>query len=123
MINIYTYSLSNIQVIDGDTIKANIDLGFKLIFVEKVIRLFGINAPETTKTIKGSINLSQSAGLNSKQFISSVLIPNPKVYFQSVSKFDSFGRALGIIFYLDSNGLLINLNEQLITNKLASNLF
>jgi len=43
----YTYSISKvIKVVDGDTVDALIDLGFKT-FVHKRIRLHGINTPET----------------------------------------------------------------------------
>ena len=47
----YTYKAKLIRIVDGDTIDAEIDLGFDTI-VRKRIRLYGINTPETkTKDI------------------------------------------------------------------------
>ena len=42
----FTYSANLIKIIDGDTIDAEIDLGFST-FVKKRIRFLGIDAPET----------------------------------------------------------------------------
>ena len=48
----YTYKEKLIRIVDGDTIDAEIDLGFDTI-VRKRIRLFGIDTPETkTKDMK-----------------------------------------------------------------------
>lgn len=41
----YQYRLSDINIIDGDTIDATIDLGFSITLRER-IRLYGINTPE-----------------------------------------------------------------------------
>ena len=42
----YTYKIKLDRVVDGDTIDAEIDLGFD-IKVKKRIRFMGINAPES----------------------------------------------------------------------------
>ena len=41
----YTYKAKLIRVIDGDTIVADIDLGFNMILRDQHIRLTGINTP------------------------------------------------------------------------------
>lgn len=41
----YTYRISGVRVIDGDTIECDIDLGFRVTLREK-IRLLGYDAPE-----------------------------------------------------------------------------
>ena len=41
----FEYSAEVIKIIDGDTIKAKVDLGFSVHVVEN-LRLFGLNAPE-----------------------------------------------------------------------------
>lgn len=43
----YQYSAKVIRVVDGDTIDAEVDLGFKM-FYRTRFRLFGINTPERT---------------------------------------------------------------------------
>ena len=42
----YTYKITVDRVVDGDTIDANIDLGFD-VSVKKRIRFMGVNAPES----------------------------------------------------------------------------
>ena len=42
----YNYKISVLKVVDGDTIDAEIDLGFD-IKVKKRIRFLGMNAPES----------------------------------------------------------------------------
>ena len=46
----YTYEATVHRVIDGDTIVANIDLGFGMWRMAQVFRLLGINARERSKT-------------------------------------------------------------------------
>lgn len=47
----YTYKATIIRVIDGDTVKAIVDLGLR-VSIELTVRLVGINAPEI-KTEEG----------------------------------------------------------------------
>lgn len=54
----YEYKVKILEVHDGDTVHAAIDLGFGVTFVQ-VLRLYGINAPE----------LSTPEGLAAKQFL------------------------------------------------------
>ena len=42
----YTYNIEVLRVIDGDTIDANIDLGFD-VKIKKRVRFMGINTPES----------------------------------------------------------------------------
>jgi micrococcal nuclease len=43
---LYQYALQNVSIVDGDTIKADIDLGFGVSLTNKKIRLEHINCPE-----------------------------------------------------------------------------
>jgi micrococcal nuclease len=45
----WVYNARLIRVVDGDTIDANIDLGFD-VSVKKRIRFMGVNAPESRKS-------------------------------------------------------------------------
>lgn len=114
--NLYFYKLLNVCVIDGDTIKADIDLGFGGVLKKRTIRLAGINAPETTKTIKGIPNIKLSEGIKSKEFVNSIFEKADLILFKSLEKEDSFGRCLGIIYFRSKGeNTIINLNELLIT--------
>ena len=113
--NLYFYKLLNVCVVDGDTIKADIDLGFGGVLKKRTIRLAGINAPETTKTIKGIPNIKLSEGIKSKEYLASTLLAlSSIIFFKSLEKQDNFGRCLGIIYFLDEKNILTNLNELLL---------
>lgn len=43
---IYTYRAEIVRVIDGDTIVANVDLGFRTWLHDEHLRLYGIDTPE-----------------------------------------------------------------------------
>ena len=117
---LYTYKLFNVQVIDGDTIKADINVGFDIVLKNRKIRLAGINAPETSKTIKGAPNLKLSEGIKSKEIVASALMAlSTTILFKSLEKEDVFGRCLGIVFFLDKDNNFVNLNDFLFTQGYA----
>ena len=108
----YTYKISPLKVIDGDTIDAEIDLGFD-IKVKKRIRFMGINAPESrTKDLE-----EKARGLAAKDRVKQLLDGCKNITLKShgVGK---FGRCLGEIFLDMVDGsekiTLESLNELLI---------
>jgi len=116
---LYAYQLSNIRVIDGDTIDADIDLGFR-ITVRKRIRLYGIDAPETRlqskiKNLEDRKN-EKSLGLSAKARLSEICSTN-SVYLESISV-GKYGRVVGTIYLLeDSMGVddtFVSINDILI---------
>ena len=122
---LYVYQLSNIRVIDGDTIDADIDLGFR-ITVRKRIRLYGIDAPETRLQSKIK-NLEdrkkeKSLGLSAKARVSEICSTN-SVYLESV-KIGKYGRVVGNIYYLEDDiGIeddFVSINDLLVTEGYAS---
>ena len=113
----YNYKAKLIKVVDGDTIDAEIDLGFD-ISVKKRIRLVGIDTPECrTRDLK-----EKALGLAAKDRVKAILVENPKFTLES-TKIGKFGRVLGNIYItiLDGTESLtqICLNEQLIKEKHA----
>ena len=122
---LYVYQLSNIRVIDGDTIDADIDLGFR-ITVRKRIRLYGIDAPETRlqskiKNLEDRKN-EKSLGLSAKARVSEICSTN-SVYLESV-KIGKYGRVVGNIYYLEDDiGIeddFVSINDLLVTEGYAS---
>lgn len=122
--SLYVYSLSNIRVIDGDTIDADIDLGFR-ITVRKRIRLYGINAPEIRLQSKIK-NLEdrkkeKSLGLSAKARLSEICSKN-RVYLESISV-GKYGRVVGTIYFLEDDlGIeedLVSINDLLIDEGYA----
>jgi len=121
---LYVYQLSNIRVIDGDTIDADIDLGFR-ITVRKRIRLYGIDAPETRlqskiKNLEDRKN-EKSLGLSAKARLSEICSTN-SVYLESVS-IGKYGRVVGRIYYLEDDiGIeedFVSINDLLVTEGYA----
>ena len=110
----YIYRIKSItKVVDGDTIDADIDLGFD-ISLTKRIRLAGIDTPESRTT-----NLKEKAmGLESKEWIKKAL-EGAKDILIKTEKPDStekYGRIIGHLFI---NGQETSLNNQMITSGYA----
>ena len=105
----YTYKIDVLRVIDGDTIDANIDLGFD-VSIKKRIRFMGINTPESRT---GDLE-EKKRGLAAKQRVAELLDTAEEVQLTShgVGK---FGRCLGEIdFCCPDSFTMKNLNKQLI---------
>jgi len=101
----YTYGVKLVRVIDGDTIDAEIDLGFNVIMRQR-IRLYGISAPDAhTKdlTIK-------ERGLEAKQRLTE-LLPREFIVETIVNKRGKVGRIMGILYIKDDDDAYINVND------------
>ena len=105
----YEYKAKLIKIIDGDTIDAEIDLGFK-VSVRKRIRFLGINAPETrTRDLE-----EKQAGLEAKSRLEALFDASKGVFTLKSHGVGKFGRVLGEIF-IDE----VNINNLLIEEGLA----
>lgn len=103
MSQLYYYKLSNIRVVDGDTIDADIDLGFK-VSTRQRIRLNRINAPETRlqskiKNLEDRIH-EKKLGLIAKSHLAKTCKQHD-IYLHSVGS-GKYGRVLGELFFDDS---------------------
>jgi micrococcal nuclease len=110
----YFYSIKVLKVIDGDTIDAEVDLGFH-IKVKKRIRLHGINAPETRLQSKIK-NLEERKAEKSRGLIAKArlreICDNNGVLVESVG-LGKYGRLLGVL-YTEGEGSRININNLLL---------
>ena len=82
----FEYAATVIRVIDGDTIEADLDLGFR-IHLHTYIRLAGLNAPE----------LRMPNGAASRDHLVSLLIAPILVKTRLGHEFEKYGRVLGDI--------------------------
>ena len=88
----YTYKIDVDRVIDGDTIDANIDLGFD-IFTKKRIRFMGINTPESrTRDLE-----EKARGLAAKDRLKAILEGANTIQLKSHG-LGKYGRCLGELF-------------------------
>lgn len=100
----FEYYARIVEVVDGDTVDAEIDLGFSICHKLR-IRLNGINTPETRTKNKEEKVKGLAAKARLKELIEGkiVLVKTDK------SETEKYGRYLGVLF-LEG----VNVNQQLI---------
>ena len=108
----YEYKAKLIRVVDGDTIDAEIDLGFK-IFIKERIRFAGIDTPESRTRHKHE----KSWGLAAKCRVKDLLEYEDAEFTLTteLQKKGKFGRILGSVILADGTSL----SEILLDEKLA----
>jgi len=109
----YEYTIKKLlKVVDGDTIKVEIDLGFNLC-VTTTIRLAGIDTPESrTKDLK-----EKQLGLDAKKWLETILTENQNIRIHTTKDADEkYGRLLGTL-YLSKDAKSIN--ELMVENGYA----
>jgi len=110
----YEYHVKKVtNVVDGDTIDVEIDLGFDISFSSRV-RLAGIDTPESRTTDKAEKVL----GLEAKEYVKSKIKDAKEVVIKT-EKMDSsekYGRILGWLFL---DGSKVSVNEQMIADGYA----
>ena len=112
----YEYKAIVDRVVDGDTIKCTIDLGFST-WKKITVRMEGINTPESrTRDLE-----EKKLGLAAKDRLIEMLEYNDNKCVLKVSGLGKFGRALATVYVatlssLTENSSLteINVNQQLI---------
>jgi len=106
----YEYKCNITRVVDGDTVDAEIDCGFDIIFKSR-IRLYGIDTPESRTR-----DLDEKArGKLASQFIKDKISEAKLVKVKTkLDKKGKFGRVLGSIIADDED-----LNESMVKNYLA----
>lgn len=100
----YRYSAIVASIYDGDTIRADIDLGFGCWVKNAKLRLAGIDTPE----IRGG---ARPAGLAAKEFVSDRIPAGSEIIIVTdKDRTGKYGRYIATIFYDGGQ----NLNEQLV---------
>ena len=114
----YTYNATVVKIVDGDTIDAEIDLGFD-IKIKKRIRLSGINAPESRTR-----NLAEKKmGLASKARLKEMLEGSANEFELESQDIGKYGRGLGKLHISKLSGretiTKVCVNDQLIEEGYA----
>lgn len=102
----YTYNATCDRVVDGDTVDCIIDLGFSILFKQRV-RLLGIDAWESRTRDKEE----KVKGIAAKERVEELLAEhnNKFVLKTELDKKGKYGRVLGVIYLND-----VNMNELLV---------
>lgn len=106
----YEYRCVVIEVIDGDTVEVDIDLGFGVWMRSEHIRIQGVDTPESKTTNKEE----KVFGLLAKKHVEGLLPVGKECTLMSMEFRGKFGRILGDI-KVDG----VTLSESLISNHLA----
>ena len=113
----WEYQIKVLRVLDGDTVDARVDLGFKVDHRIR-IRIYGLNTPETrTRDLE-----EKKRGLHSKSVLKQWIADADRVILKShgVGK---FGRCLGEVFVEMDDGSKFSVAERMIAEGLGSAYF
>ena len=112
-IKMYEYKCFTIRVIDGNTIDAEVDLGFNVL-VRQRIKLHGVKAPD----LKSYSEADKQRAFESKQRLTELV--GKQFYCNTVmNKRGKAGRTLGYVYTIDENENRIDVNQTLIDEGLA----
>ena len=113
----YEYKVKITRVVDGDTVDAEVDLGFDT-FIKDRIRLMGIDTPESRTRNKKE----KALGLAAKAYLKELLKENKGDIILRTSKEGKgkFGRILGTLLIYDGK---TNVNQMLIDEGHARDYF
>ena len=99
----YEYTAKLKRVVDGDTVDAYIDLGFK-VHVDKRIRFMGIDTPESrTRDLT-----EKRYGLGAKHRLIEMLEENDNIFVVKSHGTGKYGRVLGELFHHPEDDYSIN---------------
>ena len=101
----YEYHVREVRnVVDGDTIDVDIDLGFDISFSSRV-RLAGIDTPESRTTDK----MEKALGLEAKEYLKKKLkdAKNVVIRTEKMDSSEKYGRILGWV-YVDGDTVSVN---------------
>lgn len=110
--NLYFYKAEVKSVYDGDTLRADLDLGLGIFVHNESIRLNGLNAPE----VRGA---DKARGFESRDYLIK-LVSNHTVVVETIKDDrEKYGRLLGNIWVLGTgdwcpSGTWCSVNEQMI---------
>ena len=93
----FEYTIKVTRVVDGDTVDAEIDLGFD-VRVKKRIRLFGINTPESRTRDKEE----KKRGLAAKYRLEEIIDQSEVIRLRSHGS-GKYGRVLGELMITDDH--------------------
>lgn len=107
----YTYRAKIIRVVDGDTVRADVDLGFRIHVNNEVFRLYGIDTPETQSRGGRVVTEEEKArGLAAKEALKNLIEGRDVALCTIRDKQGKYGRYLARIFLddLDVNQWLLD---------------
>jgi len=109
--------LVNVTVLDGDTVRADIDIGFDIILKQQTIRIYNFDAWEASKA-RRTLDLSPlqwqeeiRKGMSAKMALTGILKNAKQVTVHEVSGRDPYGRRL-LMLYADGKDVADTMKEK-----------
>lgn len=111
----FTYFCKILNVVDGDTVDIELDLGFNIKMKERV-RLIGLDTPEVFGP--NAEPSGQLASTFTKTWLAERQSKNPAFIYESkrYNSKDKYGRSLGVILWVDPQGDRQSLNQAIIAS-------
>ena len=109
----YEYKCNLISVVNGNTVEAEIDLGFN-VRIRQTIRLFGISTPDP----QSKNEIERTSAARSRDCLVSIL-PSEFIVHTVMTRRGKSGRILGHIF-VDHAGVNVCINDLLVTEGYAT---
>jgi len=91
---LYVYKAKIISIYDGDTVRADIDLGCSVVIKNEPLRLDSINAPE----VRGD---SREDGLKSRDFLRHLILGKDVIMKTFKDKKGKYGRYIADIYTIE----------------------
>ena len=110
----YEYKCMTVRVVDGNTIDAEIDLGFNVL-VKQRIKLFGVNVSD----MRSYGEEDKGRAIRARDRLIE-LLGNEFICQTMLNKRGKIGRTLGQVYVMDINGQRIDVNQTLIDEGFAS---
>ena len=102
----YEYKISNIvKIIDGDSLRVDLDLGFKIQLSNATLRLHGIDTPESRQRKRLE---ERKLGIKAKEFLVNILEGNKDNLIMKATERGKFGRILAEIFIDSTDNPSVN---------------
>ena len=112
----YEYNATVIDIVDGDTITVDIDLGFNVKLANQKVRLIGVDTPESRTSDKIEKIFGMASKEYCKKFIDECKDKTVVIRTYLSDSEEKFGRLLGEIINPTTKKIL---NEELIKNNYA----
>lgn len=112
----YEYNATVIDIVDGDTITVDIDLGFNVKLANQKVRLLGVDTPESRTSDKIEKVFGIASKEYCKKFIDECKDKTVVIRTYLSDSEEKFGRLLGEIINPTTKKIL---NEELIKNNYA----
>ena len=110
--NLYLYKAKIISVYDGDTCRADIDLGLHTWIRNEKLRLLRINAPE----LRGK---ERQAGLSARDFLRDIILKKEVIIQTKKDRKGKYGRYLAEIWVEQEKDVWANVNDLMVADGFA----